>query len=92
MSCLAQIGAGNAALIDTARQAKGLVAIDGCAQDCARKVLEGRDLTNILPLRVTDLGLPKGKSPANEENIQKVICAALPLMPAGGGSNGGCCS
>jgi len=91
MSCLAQIGAGNAALIDASSRATGLVAIDGCAQDCSKKMMEARGLTNILHLRVTDLGLPKGKSPVTEENVAKVMSAALELMPAGSDSGGSCC-
>lgn len=92
MSCLAQVGADNKALIDVARQATGLVAIDGCAQDCAKKTLEAKGLTNILHLRITDLGLAKGKSPTTEENVEKVVRAALPLMPASENTSGGCCS
>jgi uncharacterized metal-binding protein len=94
MSCLAQIGAGNEALIDAASRVTGLLALDGYAQDCAKKMLEARGLTNILHLRVTDLGLPKGQSPATRENIEKVANAALGLMPASNNtnsSNGGCC-
>lgn len=87
MSCLALVGSDNQPLLDAARRATGLLAIDGCPEDCARKTLESHGLTNVLHLRLSDIGLAKGKSPATKENIEKVVCAALPMMPAGCGPN-----
>lgn len=71
--CLALLAAGSQGLIDGARSADKVLVLDGCPQDCARKCLEKAGIEEITHLRVTDLGLEKGKSPADEENFTLVL-------------------
>lgn len=80
MSCLAGIGGRVSGLLASAAGAPALLAIDGCPQDCARKTLELAGFTGIRHLRVTDLDLKKGKSPATEATVRRVADAAAALI------------
>ena len=80
MSCLAGIGGRVSGLMANAAAAPALLAIDGCPQDCAKKTLELAGFTNVKHVRVTDLGFKKGKSPANDEAIGRVVAAASVLL------------
>lgn len=80
MSCLAGIGGRVSGLMASAAAAPALLAIDGCPQDCARKTLELAGFTGIRHVRVTDLGLAKGKSPASAAAIDTVVQAALSAL------------
>lgn len=80
MSCLAGIGGRVSGLLASASGAPALLAIDGCPQDCARKTLELAGFTGIRHLRVTDVGLKKGHSPATEAHVRQVAVAAAALL------------
>lgn len=80
MSCLAGIGGRVSGLLASAAAAPALLAIDGCPQDCARKVLEAAGFPAIKHVRVTDLGLAKGKSPASATAIDTVVQASLAAL------------
>jgi ubiquinone/menaquinone biosynthesis C-methylase UbiE len=71
MKCLAMTAAGNKELIETIKSAETMV-IDGCPVDCGRKIMEEAWLTNYQYIRLTDLGLIKGKTPATDETIDKI--------------------
>ncbi len=71
MNCLAVVGAGLEKSIESFKT-KEILIIDGCPIDCGKRMMEQHNFTNYKYLRVTDLGFVKGKTPATEENIQKV--------------------
>jgi uncharacterized metal-binding protein len=74
MFCLAGIGANLSGFIASAKGADRLLVVDGCSLDCARKTLAEKGITeNIVHVRVTDLGIVKGKSPATAERIGAVV-------------------
>jgi uncharacterized metal-binding protein len=73
MSCLAGIGGRVPFVMDKMPQADEIWAIDGCPEDCAKRTLEAAGFTVTRHLRVTDCGLEKGKSPATDENVAKVL-------------------
>lgn len=73
MYCLAGIGGNVSGIVETAKGADTILALDGCQLDCAAKSLQGRGITRFLHKRVTDMGLEKGKSPVCEERIAVVI-------------------
>ena len=79
MFCLAGIGGRVEPIIQKTKSASKILAIDGCSLDCVKKSLELAGITKFEQLRVTDLGMEKGSSPATNENINKVVqkCAAL---------------
>jgi uncharacterized metal-binding protein len=80
MSCLAGIGGRVSGLIANAAAAPALLAIDGCPHDCAKKTLELAGFANVKHVRVTDLGLKKGKTPASDKAIRQVADAAAALL------------
>jgi uncharacterized metal-binding protein len=74
MFCLAGIGANISGFIASAKGADRLLVVDGCNLDCARKTLAEKGITeNIIHVRVTDLGLVKGKSPATAERVDAMV-------------------
>lgn len=76
MYCLAGIGGRVPGILKTTLDAEKILAIDGCPLDCTKLSLEEAGITEFEHLKVTDLGLEKGKSPATDENITTVIQAA----------------
>jgi uncharacterized metal-binding protein len=77
MFCLAGIGGRVKGIMETTQNAAHLLAIDGCSLDCVKLCLEEAGFTEFDHMRVTDLGLEKGKSPATDENIVAVVKAAI---------------
>jgi uncharacterized metal-binding protein len=73
MACLSGVGGRVPYVMDSLQQVGEVWAIDGCSEDCARHTLEGAGFTVARHLRVTDCGLEKGKSPASEENVTRVL-------------------
>jgi uncharacterized metal-binding protein len=59
MYCLAGIGAHNDGMIESARGAKRIVALDGCTVACAKKTVEHAGLTVTDWICVTDAGIEK---------------------------------
>jgi uncharacterized metal-binding protein len=77
MYCLAGIGGRVPGILKTTQEAEKILAIDGCPLDCTKLSLEEVGFTEFEHMKVTDLGLEKGKSPATSENIATVVQAAL---------------
>ena len=77
MYCLAGIGGRVPGILKTTEEAEKILAIDGCPLDCTKLSLEETGFTEFEHMKVTDLGLEKGKSPATDENIATVVQAAL---------------
>ena len=72
MSCLAGIGGRVSNLMEIARGAQVILAIDGCPMHCARNTLEKAGFTKFEHVCLADLGMPKGKTPAVVEAVAKV--------------------
>jgi len=77
MYCLAGIGGRVQGILKTTKEAEKVLAIDGCPLDCTKLTLEEAGFIEFEHLKVTNLGLEKGKSPATDENIDTVVQAAL---------------
>ena len=77
MYCLAGIGGRVEGILKTTEEAKKILALDGCPLDCTKLSLEEAGFAEFEHIKVTDLGLEKGKSPATDENIAAVVQAAL---------------
>ena len=77
MYCLAGIGGRVAGILKTTEEAEKILAIDGCPLDCVKLSLEEAGFAEFGHIKVTDLDLEKGKSPATDENIATVVQAAL---------------
>ncbi len=82
MFCLAGVGGRVSGIIATTQAAESILAIDGCQLDCVRKTLEEAGFTKFEHLRLNDLGMEKGKTPASDENVATVVGRAKALMTA----------
>jgi uncharacterized metal-binding protein len=80
MFCLAGIGGRIEGIIKTTESASKILAIDGCPLNCVKKSLENAGFKTFAHLQLADLGLEKGKSPANEENISKTAARGAQLL------------
>ena len=72
MFCLAGIGGRVSGIMETTKAAAAILAIDGCPLDCARKTLEEAGFAEFGHLRLSDLGMEKGKTRVTEELVDKV--------------------
>ncbi|MCX6651500.1 MAG: putative zinc-binding protein [Methanomassiliicoccales archaeon] len=59
MGCLAGVGGHVPNMVMSARSADQVITLDGCAVQCARKVLEHNDVVPMIHIVATDLGLTK---------------------------------
>lgn len=80
MYCLAGIGAGMESFIQVASDSTGVLALDGCPQDCAKKTLESHGVPVSGHMRITDEGMPKGQSPATEERVSAIARKAHEML------------
>jgi uncharacterized metal-binding protein len=77
MFCLAGLGADIPDMVQKARDADLNLVIDGCSMDCAMKIFERHGLTNVMQIRVTDLGIEKAKGVrSTDEQVQATLQAA----------------
>ena len=83
MYCLAGIGGRVEPMLAMTRSARKIVALDGCARECARSTLELGGFRNFEHLKLADLGLAKGESPATAERVHLVAGKAAELLKKG---------
>jgi uncharacterized metal-binding protein len=72
MFCLAGIGGRVSGIMETTRVATAILAIDGCPLDCAKKTLEQAEFTKFEHVRLSDLGMEKGKTAPTDQAVAKV--------------------
>ena len=82
MFCLAGVGGRVAGILETTKAAGKILAIDGCALDCTKKCLEEAGLAAFAHLRLSDMGMEKGKSPVTEERVQQAAEKAKQCLDA----------
>jgi len=80
MYCLAGIGGRVSGIVESTRAAARVLAIDGCALNCAHETLTRAGFTDFAHLRVTDLGMEKGKTPVSDEAVARVAAEARALL------------
>ncbi|MDI6718246.1 MAG: putative zinc-binding protein [Methanomicrobiales archaeon] len=77
LACTAGLAVQAPSTLQKVETAEELVAIDGCAVACARKILEREGLTADVHLVVTDLGVKKTGDPIpGEDEIEVVVAEA----------------
>ena len=54
--------------------------IDGCNEDCGKKVMEKRGIDRYSWLRLTNMGYEKGKTPASKSTIENSFNEALRML------------
>ena len=82
MFCLAGIGGRVSGIMETTKAAAAILAIDGCPLDCARKTLEEAGFTQFEHIRLSDLGMEKGKTPATPEHVNQAAARGRMLLTA----------
>ena len=80
MFCLAGIGGRVSGIMETTKSASNILAIDGCPLNCVGETLKQAGFDRFEHFRVTDLGLEKGKSDINDENIGKIVTKGKELL------------
>lgn len=75
MYCTAAVAAGVPTALERSSGAHKLVAIDGCTQCCARKILEQAGFADCAHVELGALGLMKGESPISLKNVECVAHA-----------------
>ena len=80
MYCLAGLGGDVKEIIETARSADRVLVIDGCPTNCAKKTVERAGIKRFAFVRVTDLGMEKGKTPVTEDAIAKAAAAGAKAL------------
>ncbi len=78
--CLAAIGAGLQNFIEQTKCASKVLVIDGCPVDCAKKLLNKNGIDIFEHIRITDSGLEKGRSPATNDNIEKIATQGRSIL------------
>ncbi len=72
MFCAVGLGGHVPPILETTKSASKILAIDGCPLDCVKNSLEQAGFNSYTHMRVTDLGMDKGKTLIDEGNITKV--------------------
>jgi uncharacterized metal-binding protein len=72
MNCLTVVATGTEEKIAEFKQCNILV-IDGCTEDCGKKIMAMRGIKNYGCLRLTDFGYEKGKTPTTQETVNEVF-------------------
>jgi len=80
MFCLSGVGGRVEGIMQTTESADTILAIDGCPLDCVKKTLEQAGFARFSHLRVTDLGMEKGKTPVRDETIALVATKGAQLL------------
>jgi uncharacterized metal-binding protein len=77
---LARIGGRIDGMIHAPREAENVLVLDGCQMECAKKTLEQAGIDKFQHVQITELGLVKGESPVNDENIRLVADKGKALL------------
>ena len=80
MVCLSSVATGDLEALWMLRQAKEILALDGCSKDCARKVLRQAGFQPSAHLRMTDLGLDNDHGEPGPESIAHAAAEARRLV------------
>lgn len=80
MFCLAGIGGKVSGIVKTTETAASILAIDGCALECARKSLEVSGFKQYEHIKLCDHGFEKGSTEVNDEAVESVTELARKLI------------
>jgi uncharacterized metal-binding protein len=80
MFCLAGIGGRIPNIMKMTETASKILAIDSCELDCVKNCLQQAGFGQFEHFRVTDIGLEKGNSTINDENITKVVAKGKEML------------
>jgi len=74
MSCIAGVGAGVPSLVNEAKKAESILAIDGCPIACAKKCLDNQQIETQKHIILTDFDLKKIKNEdVSPEEFERIL-------------------
>ena len=76
MFCMAGLGGQVKPIMEKTRSASKILAIDGCPLNCVKTGMNAAGFTTFEHLQLADLGMAKGATAPNAENVDKVAAAA----------------
>lgn len=79
MSCLALFASCSERKIENLKN-NNIVVIDGCNENCGKKIMDARGIGEYKWLRLSDLGYEKGKTQFSSKLIETIHNEALKLM------------
>lgn len=80
MSCLAGIGGRVKGIMEIAETATSILVVDGCPLHCGRNTMENAGFKKFEYICLADLGMEKGKTPATDEAVAKVVARGKALL------------
>lgn len=80
MFCLAGIGGEVGPIISSAQSASRILGLDGCGMDCVKNCLQKAGFSGFQHLRITDMGMEKGKSAVTDARVAEVAEKAGNLL------------
>jgi uncharacterized metal-binding protein len=80
MFCLAGVGGRVSGILKTTEAAQAILAIDGCPLNCTKKCLEEAGFTDFKHLQLADVGMNKGGTDVNDENVGKAAARGAALL------------
>jgi len=80
MFCTVGLGGKVKPILKATQEASLLLALDGCPLECTQHSLKQAGFNEFLSIRVTDLGMDKGKAPVTEENVNIVVSRCKELL------------
>lgn len=80
MYCLAGVGGRVPDILANVPLAQKILAIDGCAAECAKHTLLQAGFKTFEHLQLEEVGLEKGQSPPTYENIQVAVNKATQML------------
>lgn len=83
MFCLAGIGGRVSGIMASTQAAAAILAIDGCALNCAKKSLEEAGFEGFEHLLLSDLGFQKGESHVTDEAVSIIAEEGSKLISKG---------
>jgi uncharacterized metal-binding protein len=81
MYCLAGVGARIPSFVESTKAATKVLVIDGCPQECARKMMELAGVKGFVHLKLAEMGFTKGATRVTPALIQQVADKGAQLLP-----------
>lgn len=83
MFCLTGVGGRVPGIMKTTESAAKILVIDGCPLNCAKNTLEQAGFSQFEHLKLAELGMAKGATPADEANVAKAVAAGREKLRCG---------
>lgn len=80
MFCVTGVGGGVDGIMKNTESASKILAIDGCELECVKNCLQQAGFMEFEHLRVSDMGMEKGKTTVSDENVATVAERAAVLL------------